>query len=448
MKHLVWFRNDLRVGDNPALAHACAQPGQVEAVYLAAPEQWRRHGLGDNKLDWIRLNLAALQQRLARLGIPLHIAVAERFEDAADCMVSLMQQRGMSHLYLNAEPGYDEAQRDRQVQQAVQQCGLYWHRFSERNLLEPDSLFNGQGQPYRVFTPFARKARTLLPTVSEPIVSPDPYPLSAPVEPEAQWPLGVSNRFSWQPGEEAAWTRLQDFIEQGVETYHQCRDFPAQSGTSGLSPYLALGIISPVQVYHALSRAGAGEGQQCWLNELLWREFYRYLMHHFPKLSRDQAMYPDKEPIWHNNSAWFERWCQGKTGFALVDAGMRQLNQTGWMHNRTRMLCASFLVKDLHIDWRWGERYFMQQLLDGDFASNNGGWQWAAGCGADAAPYFRHFSPSRQAERFDAQGDYQRRFLPELGDGELHYPNEMIDHKAQSQRFTQMVKEMTHVDES
>ncbi len=444
--HLVWFRDDLRLYDNPALQQACEQGEAVAAVYIATPQQWQQHDWGPNKIGFIAAHLRTLQQELAQLNIPLHQLQCDDYQQIPNVLLPLMAQLHASTLWFNSGVGVNEQQRDQQVRNHIEQQGWQWHSFTEQRLLDFNAIRTGKNEPYRVFTPFAKKAKQWLQTFPP---TPLPRPQSVPSLPTdtvliQQWQQPPAYQLAWPVGENAAWQTLQRFSRYAMANYQQQRDFPAEIGTSQLSPYLAIGALSAAAIFHHLAQLPASEGQNCWINELLWREFYRYLMWHFPRLSQHQAMYPHKEPQWSTNQHHFTQWQQGKTGYPMVDAGMRQLLDTGWMHNRLRMLCASFLVKDLHLNWRWGEAYFMRHLIDGDLASNNGGWQWAAGCGADAAPYFRHFSPTRQAQRFDPKQQYQQQFLPELNDKQHPYYPPMVDHKIQCRAFTDSIKALSH----
>ncbi|GAA5189434.1 deoxyribodipyrimidine photo-lyase [Ferrimonas gelatinilytica] len=440
----VWFRSDLRLEDNPALDGACEVGQPIRGIYFATPGQWRRHGLGPNKLGWIRANLESLKQRLAESGVALDILQVDDFDAIPNALLSWCEDHLVDQVFCNAEPGFNEERRDTGVANCLNEKGLKLHRFAETNLLDFDAIETTTGTPYRVFTPFSRKAREYLSDHT-----PAPLTFSKLDQPSSD---GDSGCDEWEqepdypghliPGEAEAQMRLKAFLDEKVDSYHEARNVPADEGTSYLSPYLAVGVLSVRTVFAALQQQECdGEGASTWLNELLWREFYRYLMYHFPSLSKDSAMYPEKEPEWEVHNERFQRWQQGETGFEMVDAGMKQLLQTGWMHNRLRMLCASFLVKDLHLDWRLGERHFMYYLLDGDFPSNNGGWQWAAGCGADAAPYYRHFSPSRQAERFDSDRRYRDAFLPKNTTSR----DPIVDHALQSKSFNEKIKELRDV---
>jgi deoxyribodipyrimidine photo-lyase len=262
----------------------------------------------------------------------------------------------------------------------------------------------------------------------------------------------------WTAGERAAKLRLNAFVTKQIRAYKDRRDLPAEAATSRLSPYLTAGVISPRQCLLAAAEANGGRldggraGPSCWVSELIWREFYRHVLVGFPRVSMNRAFKEKTERVpWRYDGDQFADWCAGRTGVPIVDAGMRELAQTGWMHNRLRMIVAMFLTKDLLIDWRWGERHFMRQLIDGDLASNNGGWQWSASTGTDAAPYFRIFNPYRQGQRYDPAGNYIRQFVPELADvpsdwlhdpnkfpaeerQRLGYPEPMIDHAAARQQ--------------
>ncbi|MBY6223825.1 cryptochrome/photolyase family protein [Ferrimonas balearica] len=445
---LVWFRDDLRVHDHPAL-FAAAQSGEpVVALYIASPQQWQLHDCGPRKAQWHYANVQALREALGGLGIPLTVWRCEHFADIPARLGALCNEAGIGAVHCHHGLGVNERALE---QKLADQLPVPLHRYADANLVDYSAITTGQGGLYKVFTPFARRCRQWM-APPQPLPVPEPQAAQSPLQADDAWSETVD--LLWPAGEQAAARTLARFCQQRLSAYHDDRDWPAKSGTSALSPYFAAGVLSPRQAAHALSQQADGEGAQSWLNELLWREFYRYLLYHHPRLSRHDALFPAKEARWEANPEWLRRWQQGRTGFPLVDAGMRQLNATGWMHNRVRMLCASFLVKDLHIDWRLGEAYFMQQLVDGDLASNNGGWQWAAGCGADAAPYFRSFSPYRQSERFDPDGDYIRQWVPELAEvpaRQLHkggpfllapdYPEPMVDHKVQTARFTAQFKQ-------
>ncbi|NMH65696.1 deoxyribodipyrimidine photo-lyase [Shewanella salipaludis] len=438
---LVWFRQDLRLTDNQALSAACdwAREGEtgaaegstkVRALYIATPMQWRAHDVAPIQLDFIERHLNLLAQGLARLGIALELVHLDSFGQVDDFLAAYVREHGIGRIFAGAEPEFNERMRDRRLMAA----GLPLQLSDEHCLLPPGTVLNLGGEMYKVFTPFAKCWRQL---ASRGAIAPLPIP--SPMGPALAAPEPLHLRCDklsshlWPAGEDEAGLLLHAFVEQRLQDYGAERDFPALDGTSRLSPYLAIGVLSPRQCVAALQGrfpAALVEDTpaKVWLNELIWREFYRHLLVAFPRLSRGGNFNPraDKLP-WRNDRADFAAWCEGRTGYPLVDAAMRQLRQTGWMHNRLRMLVASFLTKHLLIDWRWGEQYFRRHLIDGDLAANNGGWQWSAGIGCDAQPYFRIFNPMTQSEKFDPDASFIRKYLPELAPWslkQLHHPEQ------------------------
>ncbi|WP_116472582.1 deoxyribodipyrimidine photo-lyase [Zobellella maritima] len=442
MRHLIWFRTDLRVADNPALHEASAEGAELQAVFIACPGQWRQHGMAAIQRDFLARNLMALSRELAALGIPFTLLEADTFTEVPGLLGSLVDEQGIDALYANLEIGINERRRDQAVQQAL---SVPVRLFNGDCVVSHGSLRPRSGDMYKVFTPFAKawlaqvraSGYRLLPVPCSrgPALEVTPVELSD----------GQVSSEAWPVGERAASRQLTAFCHGQLREYGEQRDYPDAEGTSRLSPYLALGVLSPNQClaaveaelgYLPLSR---GEQGFTWINELIWREFYRHLMVVYPRLSMNRPFKVETGALkWSNNHLSFELWCRGRTGYPLVDAAMRCLNETGWMHNRLRMVVASFLTKDLHIDWRWGEDYFMSRLIDGDLAANNGGWQWAAGTGADAAPYFRVFNPTTQSERFDADGRFIRRWLPELAAVPakvIHAPHEWLTRHGMAQAY-------------
>ena len=429
MQQLMWFRQDLRTEDNHALAKATAQ-GPVVGVFIISPKQWLTHHEAPCKLDfWLR-NLLALQQQLALRNIPLVTLTCDDWQTVPQALLQLAKQCKVSQLHFNQQFGVNENQRDAQVHSTFQQAGIVCHSYQDFTLLAPGSIHNQSQQPYKVFTAFKKACAKRLEYQAQ------PYYSLAPIQPKlaiassniaqafqhAGIPVAAAH-FSqlWPAGETEATQRLEDFLASAVLAYQQQRDFPALSGTSSLSPYLAAGVISIRRCFNAALQLNQGEllsgqpGLSTWLNELLWREFYLHLMAAYPKLSKQQPFQAQTQQVqWRHAPADFAAWCQGQTGMPIVDAAMRQLLATGWMHNRLRMISASFLSKNLLIDWRLGEAWFMQHLIDGELAANNGGWQWCASTGTDAAPYFRVFNPVTQAERFDPEARFIQHWLPEL----------------------------------
>lgn len=448
MTHLVWFRNDCRVSDHQALYEACANagPGEVEALFLWTPQHWARHDYGlARQYSWSQA-LKELSQSLAKLGIPLTLVEADSWFAGVRTMIDRAQIMGVRTLSFHREFGWDEVQRDRLAIELAHKNGIETRVYEDRISWDPQLLLTGQNEMYRVFTPY--KKRWLSQWHSSPLPTPLPVPpaIGEPCTvttavPEVNWPGQAELPLS----ESAAHDRLTDFTEQMID-YQDKRDQPGISGTSQLSAALANGAISLKQcLYQAFAHPRANDkGVQTWISELIWRDFYHYLLYWRPELAKHEPFYPRWDAFpWSSDETLLQRWQQGQTGVPIVDAGMRQLNSTGWMHNRVRMIVAMYLVKLLQQNWRDGERWFAQQLLDTDFASNNGGWQWCASTGVDAAPYFRIFNPYTQAERFDPKGDYIRRWVPELSSldakavvqppaqslKQLGYPAPLVDYK-------------------
>lgn len=435
---LIWLRNDLRIHDNTALAAACTR-GPALAVWLVSPAQWLAHDDAPCKIDfWLR-NLQSLRQSLADLNIPLLIRDADHWDDAPQALLTLCQQHGVSAVHLNEEYGIHEQRRDQAVHAHLQHAGVQVHSYLDQLLFKPGSILTRTGTYFQVFSQFRKVCYERLHLGLPPRAA----------APAAQAPLGIASdeiparvagfeppcttiRELWPAGEDEARERLARFLDEAVEDYPVQRDLPAVPGTSQLSAYLAAGVVSPRQCLHAALAGNTGEfdsgqpGTVTWINELLWREFYKHILVGYPRVSRHRAFRTETEAIpWRQAPDDLLAWQQGRTGIPLVDAAMRQLLATGWMHNRLRMVVAMFLTKNLLIDWREGERFFMRHLIDGDLAANNGGWQWSASTGTDAAPYFRIFNPVSQSQRFDSKGTFLRHWLPEraaLDDKAIHLP--------------------------
>ncbi|MRS19099.1 deoxyribodipyrimidine photo-lyase [Enterobacteriaceae bacterium RIT692] len=434
--HLVWLRNDLRINDNMALAAACRDSqATVIALFIATPQQWQQHHMAPKQAAFIQQNLLLLQASLAERGIPLHFHQCDDFAASIDYLAEFCQQQQVDALFYNYQYEINERERDARAEKRLDAQGVICQGFDDSLLLPPGSVQTGSNTMFKVFTPFSRAfVRRLhqgLPECHHAPKARDGAPVSIKKKiPAFDYPCEAFDDSLFQAGEEAALKQLRHFAKQAVQHYPDQRDLPAIYGTSRLSAYLAIGVLSPRQCLHRVLKEhpdALNEGKAfTWLNELIWREFYRHLMVAFPALCKHQPFVDWTRNVdWQQNEAHLKAWQQGKTGYPIVDAAMRQLNTLGWMHNRLRMITASFLVKDLLIDWREGERYFMQQLIDGDLAANNGGWQWAASTGTDAAPYFRIFNPTTQGERFDKQGAFIRQWLPELKevpDSDIHQP--------------------------
>ena len=421
MTGLMWFRNDLRVADNTAL-NALSTAGPLRALFIATPQQWRAQDMAPIQCQFIEQNLLSLRDQLAGFGIALDVITVADFAALPAALLAYCQRHRIGRIGFNREYPVNEKRRDAAVEQLLARHGIIVSAFDDQCIVPPGRLRNGSGQPYMVFTPFAKAWRGLV--AQQPVgLSPNPA-RQPPAETSAgtiDLQAGTCPAIAWQAGEQAAQKMLKDFIARAIGQYREQRDFPALQGTSSLSPYLALGVLSPRQCYVAAMRAmqGATPAQKesigTWINELIWREFYIHVMDAFPRVCRHRAFRVDTEQVkWRDDEAGFTAWCEGRTGIPIVDAAMRQLQQTGWMHNRLRMVAAMFLTKNLLIDWRRGEQFFMRHLIDGFFPANNGGWQWSASTGTDAAPYFRVFNPVTQGQRFDPHGVFVRHYIPEL----------------------------------
>ncbi|HDR2159383.1 TPA: deoxyribodipyrimidine photo-lyase [Enterobacter cancerogenus] len=451
--HLVWFRADLRVHDNIALAAACrAKNARVLALFIATPEQWREHEMAPRQAACLAAYLNDLQHSLAEKGIPLIYEEVSDFAAQIQKVQDVCKQHEVTDLFYNYQYEFNEQQRDRQLEKVLDE--VVCQGFDDSVMLPPGSVMTGSHEMYKVFTPFKnayiKRLKEALPEcVPAPSVRGDA--ITDVPELSFNYPQKEFDDTLFPATEKAAIARLRHFCKEGAEDYEAQRDFPAIDGTSRLSVCLALGALSPRQCLHRLlaeqPKALDGGDGAVWLNELIWREFYRHLMTYHPGLCKHRPFIRWTENVkWQDNEAHLQAWQKGATGYPIVDAAMRQMNETGWMHNRLRMITASFLVKDLLIDWRTGERYFISQLIDGDLAANNGGWQWAASTGTDAAPYFRIFNPTTQGQKFDADGEFIRRWVPELKDVPakaihdpwawadkqrvtLDYPRPIVDHK-------------------
>ncbi|WP_108125467.1 cryptochrome/photolyase family protein [Saccharospirillum mangrovi] len=431
--HLVWFRNDLRTHDNAALSHACslAQNGdRVLAVFLWTPEQWDQHDYGTpRRFAWVDA-LKTLEHRLAALGIEFSLLESSDWQHGVDDLMALAKAVNARSLSLHREFGWDEVQRDQYALACAQNAGIDRHVFEDRVTWDPSQILTGQGEMYRVVTPYKKAWLRQLADVSLSTPLPEPKAIGPAIQTRVHYPKVQSLAQVELPlNETAALIQLDRFIDLTVTDYQTQRDFPSVDGTSKLSAALANGAVSLRQCFSAVLQHPKRDhpGLQTWLSELIWREFYHYLLYWRPELAKHQPFYSRWDAFpWRNDKARLDAWQNGQTGVPIVDAGMRQLAHTGWMHNRVRMIVAMYLVKILQVDWRLGERWFARSLLDIDFASNNGGWQWCAATGVDAAPYFRIFNPVTQSQRFDPEGNYIRRWLPELSaldNRQIHSPD-------------------------
>ena len=426
---LIWLRTDLRHDDNTALS-AAAKRGPTLAVYLISPEQWLAHDDAPCKVDfWLR-NLRTLSDSLQQLNIPLLIRTAPTWDQAPAVLLELCRQHGVEAVHTNQEYGIHETRRDQAVTRALEARGIEFHSYLDQLLFQPGSILTQSGSYFQVFSQFRRICYNRLHmALPKQVAKPEKQSLlniESDAIPESVSGFTVpseSLRALWPAGEDQAHQRLAQFADEQIHYYQDERDLPAKPGTSQLSPYLAAGVLSPRQCLHAALHSNNGEfesgspGVFTWITELLWREFYKHILVGYPRVSRHRAFRPETEYLpWRNAPDELSAWKQGRTGFPIIDAAIRQLLETGWMHNRLRMVVAMFLTKNLLIDWREGERFFMQHLIDGDLAANNGGWQWSSSTGTDSVPYFRIFNPVTQSERFDPEGKFIKHWLPELKD--------------------------------
>lgn len=422
---VVWFRQDLRLQDNPALTAALKNGGSVLPVYILDDEGEGDWPAGSASRWWLHHSLGSLDASLRERGSRLVLARG----NSASVIESLVKQAGATAVYWNRRCEPASIARDRKLKASLIAAGIEAKSFNASLLFEPHTVQNKAGGPFQVFTPFWRHCLTL--AVDTPaklpagqFAAPARWTASLDLDelklrPTIKWDAGLEA--TWKPGEAAAMKRLKQFAARALENYAKGRDRPELDGTSVLSPHLHFGELGPRQIWAAVRALSAdsgvfpaNRGGQVFLAEVGWREFAHHLLFHFPQTPREPlrkefAMFP-----WQRNAKQLRVWQRGRTGYPIVDAGMRQLWTTGWMHNRVRMVVASFLVKHLRISWREGAAWLWDTLVDADLANNTLGWQWSAGCGADAAPYFRIFNPILQGAKFDPQGNYVRRWVPEL----------------------------------
>jgi deoxyribodipyrimidine photo-lyase len=471
---LVWFRRDLRDYDHAALYHALKLSKAVYCAFVFDTEILDalkdKH---DRRVEFIWESVKELKSVLQAKGgdlIVLHGNAREKIPELA-------KQLNVEAVFSNHDYEPSAIVRDETVEKSLLAQGITFHHFKDQVIFEKGEVLSMSHKPYSVFTPYKNM---WLKTVDDYYLK--PYPVDLYADNLAAAPAGVTTELPSLEAMGFARTNLaqmrlptgmsggtqlfNDFLDR-ISHYKDARDFPAVKGVSYLSVHLRFGTVSIRHLARKAMQTG-GAGAQGWLNELIWRDFYFQILHHQPYVAEGKAFKAEFEQLcFPNNTEYFKAWCEGKTGYPLVDAAMRQLNNTGFMHNRLRMVAASFLVKDLLIDWRWGERYFAEKLIDFDFSANNGGWQWAASTGCDAQPWFRIFNPVTQSERFDPQGKFIRKYVPELGacdDKEIHapwristqrqaalklnigadYPLPIVDHSSQRELALALYKNITN----
>ena len=434
MTNLFIFSNDLRLEDNAALYNASLGRNGLEALFLFNKDKWQLHYESPLKIKFQLNNLEIIKEELDNLNINLRV-LSPKLDDENKLILEEALKINASKVFINTEYGFNEKQRDENLRKLLADNRIDLIEF-DSSIINPKKIVTGAGTYFKVFTPYSRSFREELNKE---------HLQCFPVPVKQQTKIGDSDEIPnfelenelkrnalklYEPGEKAAIEILENFFENKISDYKVARDFPAQDSTSKLSVYLSSGIISAKKCVSKLleiSEDTPGTGEYSWFNEIIWREFYKYIIFHYPRVSMRKSFNEKYDQvIWRDDEEDFIAWTKGETGFPIIDAAMKQLLNIGWMHNRLRMIVAMFLSKNLLIDWRRGEEFFMQNLIDGDHASNVGGWQWSASTGVDAAPYFRIFNPITQSEKFDKEGLFLKHYLPNLeglSSKEIHNPD-------------------------
>ena len=418
MKVIHWFRRDLRLEDNAALSAATHHGAEVVPVFIfdkAILEKLEDED--DSRVSFIHDTLANIQHRLRGLGSDIRVYHGS----VSECWEQIVREWQPRAVFTNEDYEPYARERDSEVREHLSHSEIEFHQFKDHVVFHKDEVVKDNGQPYTVYTPYRKKWMSLF---TKDLIEEKPVDLGQMAKLKARELISL---------EELGFRRSEiqvppaDTSESLLKNYAKTRDLPAVQGTTHISTHLRFGTVSTRACYRK-----AWDDSETWVGELIWRSFFSQLLYHFPHVVENEFKPKYKHIPWRNEEEEFQKWTDGKTGIPIVDAGMRELAQTGFMHNRVRMICASFLTKNLLIDWRWGEAWFARKLTDYDLASNNGNWQWAAGCGADAAPYFRVFNPETQREKFDPEWKYVKRWVPEYGTWE--YPRPMVDLKATRKR--------------
>lgn len=420
---IVWFRSDLRLSDNLALWNACKKAQFVIPVYIYSPQEEGAWPPGAASRWWLHYSLEALRESLKEQGVELILRKGPVLENLLD----IARQSGARSISWNKRFEPAARQLEASLEKALQSAGIVTSAFNSTTLIEPDEIFTDTGQAYKIFTPFFKALSQF--EVPVPAFRPGLRPCKEKtiegcsldeleLLPRVDWADGL--RQAWRPGEAGAWAQVERFQSSALNYYASGRDRPDKELVSRLSPHLHFGEISLRVLWSQINQLMAADARlyssaSVYLRELAWREFANYLLFHFPETELQSLRSEFAHFPWQTKERLLKLWQKGRTGYPIVDAGMRELWHTGWMHNRVRMIVASFLVKDLLMPWQEGARWFWDTLVDADLANNTLGWQWTAGCGADAAPYFRIFNPTLQGEKFDPEGNYVRKWVPELG---------------------------------
>ncbi|CAH0994910.1 Deoxyribodipyrimidine photo-lyase [Emticicia aquatica] len=424
---IFWYRRDLRLDDNAGLYHALKSGYKVLPIFIFDTNILDMlENKKDQRVEFIHQALDDIQTKLVAFGSSLFV----KYGNPTDIWQKIFSEFDIAEVYTNHDYEKYAIERDQAIGAMLNAKGIAFYTFKDQVIFEKKEILSGAGTPYTVFTPYSRKWKETLNDFylkSYPneayfhnFIKTNPYPLPALED------IGFELTGFQFP--------KKDISEQLIHNYDEVRDFPSILGTSRLSVHLRFGTIS----VRKLAQVGVKLNEK-WLNELIWRDFYMNILFHFPHISEGKSFRKEYDNIiWRNNEIEFGKWCEGKTGYPIVDAGMRELNATGFMHNRVRMITASFLIKHLLIDWRWGEAYFAEKLIDFDFSANNGGWQWASSSGCDAAPYFRIFNPTAQTQKFDPELKYIKKWIPELNS--FDYPKPIVDHAFARERVLNAYK--------
>ena len=439
MSALVWLRSDLRSNWHSPLDYAIGHHKQVFAVFCLTPEQWQHYHYAACKINLFIDRLMVLKSELAERNVGLYVLNTSDFEQTPQAIVDFCQLHSLEAIYFNAEYEWDERVRDKKLKQLCDAQDISVAKFHDTCIVRPELLQSLQATPYKMFTPYFKSWLAEL-YRNFPVVTANSKASESTLQTEELELSQYKQKTeidAYEICSDSIHAQLRDFITQHAPEYGVARDIPAQDGTSGISHLLSIGALAVKQCAFMLQQEYGeklhepSHGAHIWLKELAWRDFYRYVAFHFPHVNKHLPFQKQYRHFkWETNQNHFVAWKNGQTGYPIVDAAMRSLSATGWMHNRLRMIVASFYCKHLLLPWRWAEDYFMSQLIDGDFASNNGGWQWSASVGTDAAPYFRIFNPTAQSERFDPQGDFIKRWVPELaslGPKHIHQPSKYCD---------------------
>ena len=423
--NIVWFRRDLRLADNAALYHALKSENPVLPIFIFDKNILDKlEDKADRRVEFIHSALTEMQQQLVTLGSNLQVFYTTPLE----AFKQLLSQYKIEKVFTNHDYEQYAIDRDAQINELLHQHNASLHTYKDQVIFEKDEVLKDDGKPYTVFTPYSNKWKSELTDFHLKAYPTEKYFNNFYKQPPS--PLPTLETIGFKAVDKPFPSK--DLNLAIVAKYKEQRNFPAIRGTSQLGVHLRFGTVSAREIAR-LSK----DKSETFLNELIWRDFYHSILWQFPWVRRGEAFKKEYERIeWVNNEDDFKSWCAGKTGYPIVDAGMRELNETGYMHNRVRMVVASFLTKHLLINWRWGELYFAQKLLDFDYAANNGGWQWAAGSGCDAAPYFRIFNPSLQTEKFDKDLKYIRKWIPELDS--FDYPQPIVNHEFARKRVLEV----------